>query len=294
MSGNRVVVYKGPGEVAVESVDYPKLEIPREVAGPLRHQAGRTARGDPQAGHHQHLRLRPAHGARSYDGPGRPVARPRDHRRGGRGRRRRALRQGGRHLLGAVQHRLRPLPDVLRGQDRHLPQRQPGARRSGVRLRRHGRLGRRPGRVRDDPVRRLQPAAVPRPRPGAGEDPRPDDALRHLPDRLPRRLHRRRDHRLDRLRRRRRPGRPGRGPRRPAARCLGRDRRRHERRPARPGAQLRLRDRRPELGRRAARPDRAARSASPRSTPPSTPWASRPAATARVPPRPRRPCSTTS
>ena len=32
MSGNKIVVYKGPGEVAVESVDYPKLEIPKEVA----------------------------------------------------------------------------------------------------------------------------------------------------------------------------------------------------------------------------------------------------------------------
>jgi len=32
MSGNRIVVYKGPGEVAVESIDYPKLEIPGEVA----------------------------------------------------------------------------------------------------------------------------------------------------------------------------------------------------------------------------------------------------------------------
>lgn len=32
MAGNRVVVYKGPGEVAVESIDYPKLEIPQEVA----------------------------------------------------------------------------------------------------------------------------------------------------------------------------------------------------------------------------------------------------------------------
>lgn len=32
MSGNRIVVYKGPGEVAVESFDYPKLEIPKEVA----------------------------------------------------------------------------------------------------------------------------------------------------------------------------------------------------------------------------------------------------------------------
>ncbi|GAA1175851.1 MULTISPECIES: formaldehyde dehydrogenase, glutathione-independent [Nesterenkonia] len=32
MSSNRVVVYKSPGEVAVESVDYPSLEVPQEVA----------------------------------------------------------------------------------------------------------------------------------------------------------------------------------------------------------------------------------------------------------------------
>lgn len=32
MSGNRVIEYKAPGEVAVESIDYPKLEIPAEVA----------------------------------------------------------------------------------------------------------------------------------------------------------------------------------------------------------------------------------------------------------------------
>jgi len=31
MTGNRVVVYKGPGKVSVESIDYPKLEIPRDV-----------------------------------------------------------------------------------------------------------------------------------------------------------------------------------------------------------------------------------------------------------------------
>jgi len=31
-SGNRVVVYKGPGEVAVETIDYPGLELPEEVA----------------------------------------------------------------------------------------------------------------------------------------------------------------------------------------------------------------------------------------------------------------------
>ena len=27
-NGNRIVVYKGPGQVAVETVDYPKLEVP--------------------------------------------------------------------------------------------------------------------------------------------------------------------------------------------------------------------------------------------------------------------------
>jgi glutathione-independent formaldehyde dehydrogenase len=31
-NGNRIVVYKGPGQVAVESVDYPKLEVPVDVA----------------------------------------------------------------------------------------------------------------------------------------------------------------------------------------------------------------------------------------------------------------------
>jgi glutathione-independent formaldehyde dehydrogenase len=31
MSSNRVVVYKGPGKVAVEGVDYPKLELPDDV-----------------------------------------------------------------------------------------------------------------------------------------------------------------------------------------------------------------------------------------------------------------------
>ena len=35
MSGNRIVVYKGPGEVAVESIDYPKLEVPAEVASAM-------------------------------------------------------------------------------------------------------------------------------------------------------------------------------------------------------------------------------------------------------------------
>lgn len=35
MPDNRVVVYKGPGEVAVESIDYPKLELPTDVVDGL-------------------------------------------------------------------------------------------------------------------------------------------------------------------------------------------------------------------------------------------------------------------
>lgn len=35
MSDNRVVVYQGPGKVSVESIDYPKLELPDDVVGKL-------------------------------------------------------------------------------------------------------------------------------------------------------------------------------------------------------------------------------------------------------------------
>ena len=35
MADNRVVVYKGPGEVAVEDIDYPKLELPDDVVNGL-------------------------------------------------------------------------------------------------------------------------------------------------------------------------------------------------------------------------------------------------------------------
>src|SRR5215218_1916017 len=35
VADNRVVVYKGPGEVAVEDIDYPKLEVPEDVASAM-------------------------------------------------------------------------------------------------------------------------------------------------------------------------------------------------------------------------------------------------------------------
>lgn len=42
MSDNRIVVYKGPGQVAVETLPYPKLEIPAEVADAM----GMTRKAD--------------------------------------------------------------------------------------------------------------------------------------------------------------------------------------------------------------------------------------------------------
>src|ERR671916_61315 len=35
VADNRIVVYKGPGEVAVEDIDYPKLEVPEDVASAM-------------------------------------------------------------------------------------------------------------------------------------------------------------------------------------------------------------------------------------------------------------------
>ena len=36
---NKVVVYKGPGEVAVENIDYPKLEVPQDVAEAMNYKS---------------------------------------------------------------------------------------------------------------------------------------------------------------------------------------------------------------------------------------------------------------
>ena len=80
MADNRVVVYKGPGEVAVEDIDYPKLELPDDVVNGLGIKKAAPHAVDPEAGHHEHLRQRPAHGAGPYDGTGRPDAGSRDHR----------------------------------------------------------------------------------------------------------------------------------------------------------------------------------------------------------------------
>ena len=97
--------------------------------------------------------------------------------------------------------------------------------------------------------------------PGDGEDPGPGAAVGHLPDRLPRRGHRRRRGRLDGVRGRGRPGRPGRGGRGPAARRGRGDRGRPQRGPSGPGPPVRLRD-----DRRRSRTDPGPAGADPRRT----------------------------
>ena len=73
---------------------------------------------------------------------------PRDHRRGDRGRAGRGVHQGRRPLLGPVQHRVRPLSQLQGGKTGICLNVNPDRPGLGVRLRRHGRLGRRPGGVR--------------------------------------------------------------------------------------------------------------------------------------------------
>ena len=87
MPDNRGVAYIGPGKVEVHDIDYPTFELkdgpgvnPANVGRKLPHGAILRRCRD------EHLRLRPAHGARPHDGAGGADPRPRDHRRGGRDR----------------------------------------------------------------------------------------------------------------------------------------------------------------------------------------------------------------
>ena len=149
MPGNKGVVYEGPGKVEVTHHRLSRIRAQGRAGGQPRQRGPQgPARRDPQGRRDQHLRQRPAHGPRPHHRAPRARPRPRDHRRGRRDRPGRGVHQGRRPRLRAVQHRLRSLPQLQGGQDRHLPERQPGPPGLGVRLRGHGRLGRRPGRVR--------------------------------------------------------------------------------------------------------------------------------------------------
>ena len=188
MAGNKAVAYMGEGKVEIQTIDYPELELkdgpgvhPDNVGRKTPHGVILKVVSTNICGSDQHMvrgrTTAPEGLILGHEITGEVIeVGPR-----------RRVHQEGRPLLGPLQHRLRALPHLQGGRHRRLPDGQPGPARRGVRLRRHGRLGRRPGGVRHGPVRRLQPAEVPRQGPGDGQDPRPDDALRHLPDRLPRR-----------------------------------------------------------------------------------------------------------
>ena len=178
MADNRGVAYIEPGKVEVQTSttrsssckDGPGVH-PDNVGRKTPHGAILQDRLD------QHLRLGPAHGPRPHDGARGPDPRPRDHRRGDRGRARRRVHQEGRPVsvpFNIACGRCRMCKEGNTGVCLNV---NPDRPRLGLRLRRHGRLGRRPGRVRDGPLRRLEPAQVPRQGAGDGEDPRPDDAL---------------------------------------------------------------------------------------------------------------------
>ena len=179
MSSNRGVVYLGQGKVEVQSIDYPKMVDPRgraighgvilkvvstNICGSDQHMVrGRTtAEVGLVLGHE-------ITGEVIEIGP------------------RRGDAQDRRSGFGAVQRGLRPLPDLQGAAHRRVPERESVACGRRVWLRGHGRLDRRPGRVRDGPVCRLQSAEISRPRAGDVEDPRPHVSLRHPADRLSRR-----------------------------------------------------------------------------------------------------------
>ena len=161
----------------------PEIENAKERVGPFRRQ-GCPSRRDPPGRHHQHLWIRPAYGPGKDYRTGGTDSWARDHGRNHREGQRCRDAGGRRSGVGAVQHRMRSLPELPRREDGNLPDRESGSSGCGVRLRRYGRLGRRTGRVCDGALRRFQPAQVPEQREGDGEDHGPDAAVRHLPDRI--------------------------------------------------------------------------------------------------------------
>ena len=115
MAENRGVAYMGSGKVEVQDIDFPSFEF-KDGPGVNPANVGRkaAARGDPEVRGDEHLRSRSAHGPWPHDRAGGPDPRARDHRRGDRDRARTSSSSRRATCLGAVQHRLRPLPQCAR------------------------------------------------------------------------------------------------------------------------------------------------------------------------------------
>ena len=124
---NKAVAYQGPGKVEVQEIDYPTFELqdgpgvnPANVGRKVP-ATGRSLRWSPptSAGRDQHMvrgrTTAPQGLVLGHEITGEVVEAGPDVE----------FIKVGDIVLGAVQHRLRPLPQLQGGQDRHLPERQP-------------------------------------------------------------------------------------------------------------------------------------------------------------------------
>ena len=123
MAFNRGVVYIKPGEVQVQSIDFPKLEDPTNGKD-IEHGVLLKIVSTNICGSDQHM----VRGRTTA--PAGPGSGARNHRRSDRNRPRRAVYQEGRPRLRALQHRLRAVPQLQGRQDGHLPEREQVAARA--------------------------------------------------------------------------------------------------------------------------------------------------------------------
>ena len=130
MAGNRGVAYMGPGKVEVHDIDYPTFELkdgpgvnPANVGRKMPHGAILKIVSTNICGSDQHMvrgrTTAPEGLVLGHEITGEVVEVGPDVE----------FIKVGDIVLGAVQHRLRPLPQLQGGQDRRLPERQPGPAR---------------------------------------------------------------------------------------------------------------------------------------------------------------------
>jgi threonine dehydrogenase-like Zn-dependent dehydrogenase len=147
MSANRGVAYVRPGTVEVRRIPFPKLEDPRGRR--IDHGVILRVVSTNICGSDQHMvrgrTTAPEGLILGHEITGEVIELGRDVE------------------TLAIQRRLRALPHLQGAAHWRVPERESFACRRRVRLRGHGRLDRRTGRIRDGAVCRLQPAEVPGP-----------------------------------------------------------------------------------------------------------------------------------
>src|SRR5450631_625639 len=145
MANNRGVVYAGPGKVEVQSIDFPKLSL-----GSRKCEHGVILKlvSTNICGSDQHMvrgrTTAPAGMVLGHEITGEIVEKGRDVE---------FLKVG--DLFRTVQYRVWTLQELPGRQNRHLPARQWRSRWGCIRVRRHGGMDWRPGRLRDGALCRL-------------------------------------------------------------------------------------------------------------------------------------------